>query len=133
MLARLGASGLAMHQVENASASGSTAVAQAALSAASGQSDVALAIGIDKPVAWRVAAASADIPSLDGGLVAPFTHFALLASRYQQKCAVTDVEIAQVAVKNHRNGALNPYGHRQKERASCTFSSEAWPRRGRSA
>ena len=36
MLARLGASGLAIHQVENASASGSTAVAQAALSTTKG-------------------------------------------------------------------------------------------------
>jgi acetyl-CoA acetyltransferase len=117
MLARLGASGLAIHQVENASASGSTAVAQAALSVSSGQTDVALAIGLDKPEPWRVAAASAGIPSLEGGLVAPFTHFALLASRYQREFGVSDEEIARVAVKNHRNGAKNPYAHRQKERS----------------
>jgi len=116
MLARLGASGLAIHQVENASASGSTAVAQAALSVSSGQTDVALAVGLDKPEAWRVAASSAGISSLEGGLVAPFTHFALLASRYQRAFGVSDEEIARVAFKNHRNGANNPYAHRQKER-----------------
>jgi acetyl-CoA acetyltransferase len=116
MLARLGATGLAIHQVENASASGSTAVAQAALSVASGETDVALALGLDKPEPWRIAAVSAGIKGLDAGLVAPFTHFALLASRYQHEFGVTDEQIAQVAVKNHRNGAKNPFAQRQKER-----------------
>src|ERR1700739_857796 len=49
MLRHLGATGIAMAQVENASASGSTAARQACLDVASGLSDVSLAIGVDKP------------------------------------------------------------------------------------
>ena len=124
MLARLGSTGLAIHQVENASASGSTAVAQAALSVSSGQTDVALAVGLDKPEGWRVAAASAGIPSFGSGLIAPVTHFALLASRYQQKFGVTDEQIAHVALKNHRNGAKNPFAQRQKERTLDEIMSD---------
>jgi acetyl-CoA acetyltransferase len=116
MLARLGATGLSINQVENASASGSTAVAQAVLMVASGLHDVVLAVGVDTPEPWRVAPAQAGIGSLEGGLVAPFTHFALLASRYQHEFGVSDEQLARVAEKNHRNGAANPFAQRQQVR-----------------
>ena len=116
MLARLGATGLSINQVENASASGSTAVAQAVLMVASGLHDVVLAVGVDKAEGWRVAPGSAGLGSLEGGLIAPFTHFALLASRYQHEFGLTAEQLANVAVKNHRNGAANPYAQRQKVR-----------------
>ena len=45
--------------------------------------DVALALGLDKPEGWRVAPGKAGIDNLEDGIVVPFTHFALLASRYQ--------------------------------------------------
>jgi acetyl-CoA acetyltransferase len=77
---------------------------------------VVLAIGVDTPEPWRVAPAQAGIGSLEGGLVAPFTHFALLASRYQRVYGVTDVQLARVAEKNHRNGAANPFAQRQQVR-----------------
>ena len=67
MLARLGATGLSIHQVENASASGSTAVAQAVLIVASGLHDVVVAVGVDTPEPWHVAPAQAGIGSLEGG------------------------------------------------------------------
>jgi acetyl-CoA acetyltransferase len=63
MLRHLGASGLAITQVENASASGSTAVRQAALEVASGVSDLALALGIDKPLGK-----SLSLPRADSGI-----------------------------------------------------------------
>ncbi len=49
ILRHLGATGLAVAQVENASASGSTAFRLACLEVASGTRDVALALGVDKP------------------------------------------------------------------------------------
>jgi len=116
MLARLGTTGLSIHQVENASASGSTAVAQAVLAVASGLHDVVLAVGVDTPEPWRVAPAQAGIGSFEGGLVAPFTHFALIASRFQHEYAVSDEQLAKVAEKNHRNGASNPFAKRQQVR-----------------
>lgn len=117
MLSRLGSTGIPMAQVENASASGSTAVAQAALDVASGRTDVALALGLDKPRGGlSVGPAEAGIKNLEGGTIAPFTHFALLASEYMHQHGVSAEEVASVAVKNHRNGAHNRFAQRQKVR-----------------
>jgi acetyl-CoA acetyltransferase len=116
MLRHLGATGVPMAQVENASASGSTAFRQASLEVASGLCDVALAMGIDKPAMVRLAPAAAGIRDLVGARVLPFTHFALLANEYMHRHGVRPEQIGQVAVKNNRNGALNPYAQRQKVR-----------------
>ncbi len=116
LLSRLGATGLAIQQVENASASGSTAVAMAALEVASGRSDVALALGVDKAEGWRVAPSSAGLTNYEAGTVVPFTHFALLAQDYRQRFGTTVEQVAKVAVKNHANGARNPFAQRQKVR-----------------
>jgi acetyl-CoA acetyltransferase len=116
MLSRLGATGLAIQQVENASASGSTAVALAALEVASGRSDVVLAVGVDKAEGWRVAPSQAGLGNYEAGTVVPFTHFALLAEDYRHRYGTTAEQVARVAVKNHANGARNPYAQRQKVR-----------------
>jgi len=116
MLSRLGATGIPMTQVENASASGSSAVAQACLDVASGRTDVALALGVDKPQPLSPAPGRAGSDNLESGTVVPFTHFALLASEYMTAHGLGDVDIARVAMKNHRNGAANPFAQRQKER-----------------
>ncbi|MDH6260535.1 thiolase family protein [Bradyrhizobium sp. BR13661] len=117
MLKYLGALGKPLAHVENASASGSTAVRHAAVEVAAGISDVALAVGLDKfptrPIGRR---ASSGLPNLAEDAIVPFTHFALLADEYSQKYGVKQEDIAQVAVKNHANGALNPNAQRQRER-----------------
>ncbi len=118
MLARLGSSGIPMTQVENASASGSSAVALACLDVASGRTDVALALGVDKPRGGLpMAPSEAGIKNLEGGSIVPFTHFALLASEYMHAHGVSAEQVAGVAMKNHRNGAHNPFAQRQKARA----------------
>ncbi|HKF30439.1 MAG TPA: thiolase family protein [Candidatus Binataceae bacterium] len=114
MLRHLGATGIPMAQVENASASGSTAFRQACLEVASGISDVALAVGVDKPGPIAGAPGKTNIRDLVGARVVPFTHFALLANDYMNRNHVSAEQIALVAVKNHRNGARNPYAQRQK-------------------
>lgn len=113
MLRHLGATGIAMAQVENASASGSTAFRQACLDVASGISDVALAIGVDKPAMVNSAPSKTRIRDLVGARVVPFTHFALLANEYMNRYGVSAEQVAQVAVKNNRNGAHNPFAQRQ--------------------
>ncbi len=125
MLSRLGSTGIPMAQVENASASGSTAVAQACMEVASGQSDVVLAMGVDKPRGGLGAApGQAGIENLEGGTIVPFTHFALLASEYMSAHGVSAEEVAAVALKNHRNGAHNPYAQRQKVRTMEEIMAE---------
>ena len=114
MYRHLGSTGIPMAQVENASASGSTAVRQAAIDVASGLHDVVLATGIDKPLAFSAPQRAAGVRDLTGGRIAPVTHFALLANRYMHEHGVAGEDIARVAVKNSANGARNPYAQRQQ-------------------
>ncbi|WP_077213191.1 thiolase family protein [Bacillus dakarensis] len=116
MLRHLGTTGTSITHIENASATGSSAFRQACIEIAGGFSDVALAVGVDKVDPMPRAFEKNGIKDLASDAIVPFTHFALLAHDYMSRYGVTDEQIAQVAVKNHRNGALNPYAHRQKER-----------------
>lgn len=125
MLRYLGATGLTMAQVENASASGSTAFRQACLEVASGVNDVVLAIGIDKVGMPNMGSMRTGIEHLAAGALAPVTGFALTTTEYMNRYGVTIEELAAVAVKNHNNGAKNPYAHFQKERTLDDVMNEA--------
>ncbi len=116
MLRHLGATGRPLVHVENASASGSAAFRLACIEVASGVSDVALAIGVDKPGIVQRGYMKAGIGHLADDAIAPFTHFALLTSEYTRRHDVRPEDVALVAVKNHRNGAANPNAHRRKVR-----------------
>lgn len=105
-----------MAQIENASASGSTAFRQACIDVASGLANVSIATGVDKPFGLNMPQRAAGIQDLVGSRVAPFTHFALLANRYMHDHGASVEQFATVAVKNSRNGALNANAQRQKER-----------------
>jgi len=114
MYRHLGSTGIPMAQVENASASGSTAFRQACIEVAAGLSDVSIAVGVDKPLQLSSPQRAAGVRDLAGSRVAPFTHFALLAERYIHDYGATAEQFALVAVKNSRNGALNPNAQRRK-------------------
>jgi acetyl-CoA acetyltransferase len=115
MLRHMGASGLPIAHIENASASGSTAFRKACIEVASGMADISLVVGVDKRpnVIHR---SSTGIPSLVDDAIAPFTHFALLTNSYAHRNGLDVDDIALVAVKNHRNGSMNPNAQRQKVR-----------------
>ncbi|WP_336087361.1 thiolase family protein [Nocardia sp. SSK8] len=116
MYRHLGATGIPMAQVENASASGSTAFRQAYLDVAAGIHDVAIAVGVDKPLNLSLPARAAGIEDLLGRRMLPVTHFALLASRYMYESGATPEQIAQVAVKNSYHASLNPNAQRREAR-----------------
>ncbi|MEY4502162.1 MAG: hypothetical protein RIS52_2052 [Pseudomonadota bacterium] len=116
MLRHLGALGKPVVHIENASASGSAAFRHACIEVASGISDVALAVGVDKPPRSGVFRSPTGIPSLADDAIVPFTHFALLTDEYCHAYGVSPEDLALVAVKNHANGARNPNAQRQKER-----------------
>ena len=116
MLKHLGATGIPIVHVENASASGSAAFGQACLEVGAGIRDLTVAVGVDKPGPWGSSARLAGIPSLADDAIAPFTHFAMLADRYSHRWGVPFEDIARVAVKNHRNGSKNPFAQHQKVR-----------------
>ena len=117
MLGKLGAKGAPLVHIENASASGSAAFRIACIEVASGISDCALAVGVDKPAKGGATyRAPSGIPDLAGDAILPFTHFALLTNGYIDKHKVAADDIALVAVKNHNNGARNQNAQRQQAR-----------------
>jgi acetyl-CoA acetyltransferase len=116
MLRHLGATGLPIVHVENASASGSAAFRHACMEVAAGLADISLVVGVDKPMPVGRAESLARIGNLADDAIAPFTHFALLADAYSDRTGAAFEDIALVAVKNHRNGAKNPFAQHQKER-----------------
>jgi acetyl-CoA acetyltransferase len=116
ILRHLGATGIPLVHIENASASGSAAFRQACVDVASGMVDVALAVGLDKVAPTVRAETQTGILDLAEDAIVPFTHFALLADQYAHRNGTTAEDIARVAVKNHRNGAKNANAQRQKER-----------------
>ncbi len=117
MLKHLGATGIPIQHVENASASGSTAFRNACIEVGAGMTDVSLAMGVDKPAMVAFAETQTGVPNLAERSIAPFTHFALLADRYSQKTGLSVEDMALVAVKDHLNASKNPYAQHQKERS----------------
>lgn len=108
MLAHLGSNGARIVHVENASASGSTAIERAFREVAGGESDLVAVVGVDKPT-QRPSGDS--LLSGQSGVefeLAPILQFALMAERYSQDRGWTREDYARVAVKNHGNAALNP-------------------------
>ncbi|MCW2784765.1 MAG: hypothetical protein JWP74_1282 [Marmoricola sp.] len=119
-----GLNGIPLINIENACASGSTALNQAWLAVGSGYVDVAIAIGAeklyhpDKSLAFAAMASALDQDLLDeifadiGGGGADRSAFmdvyATMATRYMDRTGATQEDFARVAVKNHDHGALNP-------------------------
>jgi acetyl-CoA acetyltransferase len=129
LFAPLGRTGLSITNVENASATGSYAFRGAYTDVATGEFDVALALGIDmitkrsdptKSKSEAKPEPDAKSKSLDDGKsarppTAPMLKFAEDARAHMQKYGTTIDQIAQVSVKQHHNGARNPYAQYRKE------------------
>jgi acetyl-CoA acetyltransferase len=116
MLRHLGSTGLAVTQVENASASGSSAFRMACLEVASGASEVSLAVGVDKFGDGQRASGKDGIGGLSATATVPVVKFALLARRYLREHNLPVSAMAEVAVKNHANASRNPFAQFRKER-----------------
>ena len=124
-----GLEGVPLVNVENACASGSTALNQAWLAVAAGYADVAIAIGAeklthpDKSRSFAVMTAALDQTRLEeirgelagGGGSVFMDIYARFATWYMDRTDATAQDFARIAVKNHAHGALNPkaqYGGR---------------------
>ncbi|OJV73728.1 MAG: thiolase [Burkholderiales bacterium 64-34] len=116
MLRHLGSTGLAVTQVENASASGSFAFRQACMEVATGMSDVVLAVGVDKHGDGRRAASKDGLERLSETATIPAAKFAMMARTYLRERGASVEEMANVAVKNHGNAARNPFAQFRKPR-----------------
>ncbi|MGE3537460.1 MAG: thiolase family protein [Candidatus Tectimicrobiota bacterium] len=111
----MGLTGLAITNVENASASGSSAFREAYLAVAAGEHDVVLALGVDKllePPEHLLREPPEGEPGGESTL--PVHSFADLAQYYMHTHGVTREHLAYVSVKSHYNASLNPYAHFQR-------------------
>ena len=105
----MGISGVPIITLENACASGTTALHEAIIAVDSGRYDNVLAIGIEKMTDSFSGAIHPEPTDLEGrsGLALP-SLYAMAASRYQALYGLTDAELAMVAVKNHGHAVHNP-------------------------
>src|SRR3989304_6355609 len=99
-------------RVESACASGGAAFRQAYLEVASGASDIVLASGVEKMTdgadVTEVLATAADQEyEAFHGITFPGLY-AMIANAHMHQFKTTREQLAQVAVKNHHNGARNP-------------------------
>lgn len=112
----LGMKGIPVFNVENACASGATALHLAWRDVAWGIHDVVLVVGVDKGVMPKGTVLKAGIARLEAQLgdIFPGT-FAIVAQRHMAAYGTTLEQMAQVSVKNHRHGALNPLAQFNKQ------------------
>ena len=106
-------------RVEGACASGGLAVREGYLSIASGMNDIVVIGGIEKMMdvggtaATEILATASD-QEWEAFFGATFPGiYAMIATRHMHEYGTTREQLAQVAVKNHANGALNPYAQYQ--------------------
>ena len=113
--------------VENACASGSSALHQAWLAVAAGLCDTAVAVGAEKMVdadrragqalfsvvdQERLDALTADLGAAPRSIFMEI--YARFAREYAERSGATAEDFARVAVKNHAHGALNPKAQHQR-------------------
>lgn len=116
MFQHLGATGLACTQVENASASGSSAFQMAVHEVALGRRDVALAVGVDKYGDQVRAVSKEAVNRLSDTASIPLVKYALMAEYLGKEKGLTATDLALVASKNHTNASKNPFAQFQKPR-----------------
>jgi len=111
----LGNKGNPATRVESACASGGMAVRTAFMEVASGMSDYVLALGVEKmtdvgigAATYALATASDQDQEAFHGITFPGLY-AMLARAHMDRFGTTREQLAQVAVKNHFNGSMNPH------------------------
>jgi len=107
-------------RVESACASGGLAIRQAYMSVASGMNDIVVVGGVEKMTdvvggeATNTLATAAD-QEWEAFFGATFPGlYAMIATRHMHEYGTTREQLAQVAVKNHANGSLNPNAQFQR-------------------
>ncbi|MDG6917729.1 MAG: thiolase domain-containing protein [Nitrososphaerota archaeon] len=132
-----GLSGAGTMRVEAACASGSAAIKAAYNSILSGETEVAMAVGVEKmtevdsPTSVELIgrAGSYTWEFENYGMTFP-AYYALYAVAHMNQFGTTQEDLARVSVKAHRYGASNPLAHFQKEitlEKAMGSQMVAWP------
>ncbi len=108
-------------RTELACVSGQSAIKMAYMAIATGLSDIAVVVGVEKMNLPDMAETQASLAAvLDrewegvAGMTAP-PYFAMVAQRHMHEYGTTEEQLALVSVKNHRFSATNPFAHFPKE------------------
>lgn len=117
-LIRLGIGKIPMYTVENACASGSSAVHLLYQDIAYGRCDIGLAFGVESLSAYNKKFGKGLI-GIEGDLQAKLSltmpsFFAMLCNRLMEQRGATLEDICYPSIKNHKNGATNPYSQYKK-------------------
>jgi benzoylsuccinyl-CoA thiolase BbsB subunit len=115
-LMKIGLQGMPMINVENACASGASAIIGAAAMIRAGEAEIAIALGAEKLTragGGFLPIVADDLESAMGRVMP--AAFAMQAQMHMQRYGTTREQMALVAVKNRRNGALNPRCHFQQQ------------------
>ena len=132
-----GLTGAGLVRCEAACASGSAATFNAYSAVRSGQLDLALVVGaekmkqIDTPTIMEmIGRAGYYMWEFENfGMTFP-AYYAVHAVQHMEKYGTTEEDLAKVAVKNHRYGALNPLAHLQHQitvEKALSSMVIAWP------
>jgi acetyl-CoA C-acetyltransferase len=123
-------------RVEDACASSGAALRCGIMAIKSGMYDIVLVGGVEKmtnqptPEVTGILATASDFPFEQwNGMTFPGL-FALMATAHMNEFGTTEEQMAKVAVKNHKHGALNPKAHMQKEitlEEAMKSRAVAWP------
>jgi acetyl-CoA acetyltransferase len=116
ILRPLGATGIPICDVEAACASGGVALRQAILCIQSGLFDVVLVLGVEKmPRGFMDPSMIYEKWQIEMGMDVNPSYWAIRARRHMAEYGTTEMQIAKVAYKNHKNSVHNPYAMYQKE------------------
>ena len=109
VLKQLGITGLPIVNVENACSSSSSAFREAWIGVGAGVYDVALVIGVEKLTKFGGGTLPLEKEDFEvaHGLVMP-ALYGMRAQRYMHDYGLTPEQLAKVAVKSRKHGALNP-------------------------
>lgn len=115
----LGVAGIPAMRIESACASGGLALRQGFLEVASGMNDIVLVGGIEKmtdgaDATYALSTAADQEYEVYQGITFPGLY-AMIAHAHMHNYGTTREQLAMVAVKNHKNGALNPNAQFQRE------------------
>lgn len=132
-----GLTGAGLVRCEAACASGSAAFYTSYLNVASGQSDLSMAVGMEKmtevetPIMMEMIGRAGSYlwEFHNFGMTFP-AYYALYASAHMAKYGTTEEDLAEVAIKAHKYGAMNPNARFQKETDMDQVLSSflvAWP------
>ena len=115
VLTALGLTGMPIMNVEAGCASGGAALGLGAAAIASGRYDRVLVFGMEKMPKGIIRSSFFEPWREQGGLAVTPAYFALRAQRLMRDSGVTPEHLAQVSVKNHKNGVNNPHAMFRKE------------------